>query len=202
MKKFLFVIYAWGSTVLFGFLIFWLSTVPNLQAGNELSDDLIKVIFRMVLYAILFILLYRSIIITLKSTVVRLANYRSRNEKFEDSEFVLIIETMAVVICVVSCVAFAFFEEQNQLFTNGRNGTESFLVESNGEYFKSDNVSPIIDSTYISLNSITEANKDILIALLSSLLTGMVVYSMPVIGELEIALKHKLQREFRNKKDS
>lgn len=200
MRRLIFVIYAWGSTALFGFLIYWLATIPNLQAGNSMSDDLVKVIFRMVLYALLFILLYRSIIITLKSTVVRLASFRSKNERNEDAEFVLIIETLVVILCMSLCVVFAFFEEHTQLFTSGRNGSESFLVESNGEYFKSDAISPLSNSTYINLNAINESNKDILISILAVLLTGMVAYSMPVIGELELALKHKIQRETREKK--
>lgn len=199
MKRLFFVIYAWGSTALFGFLIYWLATVPNLQVGNNMSDDLIKVIFRMVLYAIFFILLYRSVIITLKSTVVRLAGFRSNSERMEDAEFVLIIETLVVILCMGFTVLFAFFEEHTQLFTTGRNGSESFLIESNGEYFKSDTISPLTDSTYINLNAINESNKDILISILSVLLTGMVAYSMPVIGELEIALKHKVQRELKRK---
>lgn len=200
MRRLLFVVYAWGSTALFAALIYWLATIPNLQAGNNMSDDLVKVIFRMVLYAILFILLYRSIIITLKSTVVRLAGFRSRNEQFEDAEFVLIIETLVVILCMVISVLFAFFEEHTQLFTAGRNGAESFLIESNGEYFKSETVSPLSNSTYINLNAINESNKDILISILAVLLTGMVAYSMPVIGELELAIKHKIQRELREKK--
>lgn len=200
MKRFFFLVYAWGSTALFAALIYWLATIPNLQVGNSMSDDLIKVIFRMVLYAILFILLYRSVIITLKSTVVRLANFRSKNEKIEDAQFVLIIETLVVVLCMVICVLFSFFEEHTQLFTNGRNGAESFLIESNGEYFKSESISPVSNSTYITLNAINESNKDILISILSVLLTGMVAYSMPVIGELEMAIKHKIQKDLKEKK--
>jgi len=200
MRRFIFLVYAWGSTALFSGLIYWLATIPNLQVGNNMSDDLIKVVFRMVLYAILFILLYRSTIITLKSTIVRLANFRSKNEKVEDAEFVLVIETLVVILCMVICVLFSFFEEHTQLFTSGRNGAESFLIESNGEYFKSESISPINNATYITLNAINESNKDILISILSVLLTGMVAYSMPVIGELELALKHKVQREIREKK--
>lgn len=200
MKRLFFLVYAWGSTALFGFLIYWLATIPNFQTGNSMSDDLIKVIFRMVLYAILFILLYRSIIITLKSTVERLASFKSRGEKTEDAEFVLIIETLVVILCMILCTTFAFFEEHTQLFTSGRNGSESFLVESNGEYFKSETVSPLTNSTYVNLNAINESNKDILISILSVLLTGMVAYSMPVIGELELAIKHKIQREIRQRR--
>lgn len=200
MRRLLFLTYAWGSTILFGFLIYWLATIPNFQTTNNLSDDLVKVVFRMILYAILFILLYRSIIITLKSTVERLASFRSKGEKSEDAEFVLIIETLVVVLCMAISIGFAFFEEHTQLFTQGRNGSESFLVESNGEFFKSEKISSLPNNTYINLNAVNESNKDILISILAVLLTGMIAYSMPVIGELELAIKHKIQQDTKRKK--
>jgi amino acid transporter len=200
MRRLAFLIYAWGSTALFGFLIYWLATIPNFQASNSISDDLVKVVFRMILYAIFFILLYRSLILTLKSTVVRLASFRSKNERAEDAEFVLVIETLVVVLCIAISILFAFFEEQAQLYTPGRNGTETFLVESNGEYFKSESASPVLNATYINISSIGESNKDILVSVLSVLLTAMVAYSAPVIGELEYALKHKISRRLHSKK--
>lgn len=200
MRRLAFLIYAWGSTALFGFLIYWLATIPNFQAGSALSDDLIKVIFRMVLYAILFILLFRSIIVTLKSTIERLAAFRSKGEKLDDAEFVLIIETLVVIISMIACVLFAFFEEHVQLFTAGRNGAESFLVENNGTFVKSETLAPSASSTYVSLGAINESNKDILVSVLAVLLTGMVAYSVPVIGELEIALKHKIEKELRERR--
>ncbi len=197
MKKAAFILYTWGSTALFAVLIYWLATVPNLQAGPKITDDLMKVIFRMVLYAILFILLYRSIILTMKSTVSRLASYRSKGEKIEDAEFVLIIETLAIIVCIVSCILFAFFEEHAQLYVPGRNGIDTFLVEQNGIFQRSENISPIAGATYINLSSVGESTKDILVTTMAVLLTGMVVYSMPVIGELEVAIKHKLEKEFK-----
>ncbi|CAG1772054.1 hypothetical protein BAC3_02289 [uncultured bacterium] len=200
MRRLAFLIYAWGSTALFGVLIYWLATIPNFQAGGSMSDDLIKVIFRMVLYAILFILLYRSIIVTLKSTIERLSAFRSKGEKLDDAEFVLIIETLVVIVSMFACVLFAFFEEHIQLFTPGRNGAESFLVENNGTFVKSDKVSPSASSTYIGLSAINESNKDILVSVLAVLLTGMVAYSVPVIGELEIALKHRFDKELKERR--
>ena len=198
MKKAAFVLYTWGSTALFAVLIYWLATIPNLQTGPKVTDDLIKVIFRMVLYAIFFILLYRSIILTMKNTVSRLASYRSKGEETEDAEFVLIIETLAVIVCIISCVLFSFFEEHAQLYVAGRNGNETFLVEQNGIFQRSETVSSVAGTTYIGLSSIGESTKDILISTMAALLTGMVVYSMPVIGEFEVALKHKLQKEFKD----
>lgn len=166
MKRIIFLIYAWGSTFLFAALIYWLATLPYLSAGDRVSDELIKVIFRMTLYAMFFILFYRSCIITLKSTVERLAHWRSRNEMAEDAEFVLIIETLVVIITILGTTLFAVFEEYSQSLVAGR------LAEV----------------------------KDVLVSIMTILLTAIVVYSLPVIGELEVAIKHRVEKEFRSSK--
>ncbi len=146
-------------------MIYWLATLPYLNAGDKVTDELVKVIFRMVLYAILFILFYRSIIITLKSTVERLSKWRSKEEEIEDSEFVLIIETLVVVVTILSTTLFSIFEEYTQaLAGDGRNAQI----------------------------------KDVLVSIMAILLSAIVVYSMPVIGELEFAIKHKIEFEIRN----
>jgi hypothetical protein len=50
------------------------------------------------------------------------------------------------------------------------------------------------------INAITESHKDILVSVMSILLTSIVTYSLPVIGELEIAIKNKLEKEFKSAK--
>lgn len=177
MKKIAFLIYAWGSTVLFGALIIWLATIPNFQAGNLVSDEIIKVVFRIALYSIFFILIYRSIIITLKSTVERLSKWRSRKEEMEDSEFVLIIETLIVVLVSFVTVTFAFVEENVQFQVEGRNRSESSIIAEG--------------NTYVDQRIFNESNKDVLVSVMATLLTAIIVYSIPVIGELEVAIKHK-----------
>lgn len=157
MKKVAFLLYTWGSTILFAALIYWIATIPNFEEGTKVTDELVKVIFRMTLYAFFFVLFYRSIILTLKNTVQRLAKYRSKNEKFEDAEFVLVIETLVVIVTVLATTLFAVFEEYIQKFIPGR----------------------------------TVEIKDILVSVMAILLSAIVVYSMPVIGELEIAIRHK-----------
>jgi hypothetical protein len=190
MKKLAFLLYAWGSTLLFAFIIYWLATVPNLRAGDAVTDEVIKVIFRMTLYAILFVLTYRSIIITLKSTVERLSKWRSKQEEIEDSEFVLIIETLVVVLVIFISVTFGFFEQHVQFYTQGRNGgADVVMVKKDGK-----------DVSYIPQNTIAEANKGILVSVMSTLLTAIVVYSIPVIGELEVAIKHKIEKEVKKRK--
>jgi hypothetical protein len=186
MKKVAFLIYAWGSTLLFALGIIWLSTIPNFETGPATTDEVIKVVFRMTLYSIFFILIYRSIIVTLKTTVQRLAKWRSRREEIEDSEFVLIIETLVVILVVFITTTFAFVEENIQFYTEGRNKADTVLVNDN--------------IAYVQQSVISESNKDILVSVMSVLLTAIVVYSIPVIGELELAIKHKFEQEKRNSK--
>ena len=119
------------------------------------------------MYSILFILFYRSCIITLKTTVERLSKWRSRKEEIEDMEFVLIIETLIVIITILATILFAVFEEYTQFVTGGSRNAEV---------------------------------KDVLISIMAALLTAIVVYSMPVLGELEVAIKHKFEREVREYK--
>ena len=168
MKRAAFIVYAWGSTFLFAFLIYWLATLPYLNAGDQVTDELVKVIFRMTLYAIFFILFYRSIIITLKTTVDRLSKWRSKDEEVEDAEFVLIIETLVVIVTILSTTLFSIFEEYTQALSGDARNAEV---------------------------------KDVLVSVMAILLSAIVVYSMPVIGELEYAIKHKIQKEFIRKKE-
>lgn len=166
MRKLAFLIYAWGSTILMGLFIYWLATIPYLSAGDRVTDELVKIIFRMTLYSIFFILFYRSLIITLKTSVERLAKWRSKNEKMEDEEFVLIIETLSVIITILATVLFSVFEQYAQYLAVVNNAIA--------------NRSPEL--------------KDVLVSILSILLTSIVVYSIPAIGELEIGIKHRLEQ--------
>jgi len=167
MKRVIYVLYSWGSTILFVGLLFWLATVPNLSAGDSETTEAIKVLYRLVLYLILFLFIYRSIIATLRTTVDRLSKWRSKREEQEDAEFVLIIETMAVLLSIFIATLISFTEEilQYELNVEGR------IVQY----------------------------QDILVSLMAILLGAIAVYSMPMIGELEVAIKHRID-EVRKKK--
>jgi len=164
-SKLAYVLWSWLTTFAFAALLYWLATVSNFDVSSDISNEIIKVIFRMILYTIFFILFYRSVIATLKTTVKRLSSWRSKGEMTEDAEFVLIIETLVVIISVLAVSLFAIFEEGVQAYTAGRHAEL----------------------------------KDILISIMATLLAALIVYSMPVIGELEVAVVHKFQKE-RNKK--
>ncbi len=155
-KKIAFLIYAWGTTIAYIFLIFWLATVPHLANQNDEFEFLIKTIYRMTLYGLLFILIYRSLISTFRTTVTRLSQWHSKKEKSEDIVFVLIIESLLVVISVLLSLIIAGIDEYLQSFIDGRNAQ----VE------------------------------DVLISFMSVLLAAILVYSTPIIGELEVTIKH------------
>jgi len=154
-----------------------------------LADEIIKVTFRMTLYAIFFILIYRSFILTLKTTVSRLSKWKSKREKYEDEEFVLIIETLILIASLFIALSFSFFEEHTQLTTLGRNKAGEIVSCEKRDLEKGIRV----ETECIEKLSISESNKDILVSLMSILLTAIVVYSLPVIGELEVAIKHKIE---------
>lgn len=167
MKQVFFLLYAWGTTILFVGLIFWLSTIPGL---HEVTDDSIdtafKTLFKMTQYAVLFILIYRSIILTLKTTVDRLMSWRSKEEHIEDLEFMLIIESLVTLVTALLAIIVAIVDEYIQ-------ATE--LVE----------------------DTRAEGFRGVLVSSMAIFLTSVVVYSLPVLGELEIAIKHKIEEGFK-----
>jgi hypothetical protein len=166
LQKFGHIIWAWGTTILFAGVIYWIATIPNFDVTSDATNEVVKVVFKMLLYALFFVLFYRSIIATLKNTVQRLSGWRSKGEAVEDAEFVLIIETMTVITTILSTTLFAIFEEYSQNFVNGRQAEV----------------------------------KDVLVSIMAILLTALVVYTMPVIGELEVAIQHKfIKRHKANK---
>lgn len=159
MKQYFYLAYAWGSVFLYGAFILWIATIPELNAvADSTLNETIKIIYRITLYALFFVLTYRALIITLKNAVSRLSVWHSKDEKAEDAEFVLIIESLIVVVTVLLCVIFATFEEYIQYFVDGRNAQLA----------------------------------DVLVSGISVLLTGIVVYSTPIISEFEFVLKDKL----------
>jgi hypothetical protein len=161
MSKLLFTIWAWGSTFLFAGVLLWFASTPNLSAANP-GEEALKVAFRMLLYAVFFLLVYRSILTTIRNTVRRLSGWHSKREANEDAEFALIIETLIVIVTILATTVFAIFDEYVQAAgVDGRQGEP----------------------------------KDVLVSVMAIILTALVVYTMPVVGELEVAIKHKYMAE-------
>lgn len=158
MKDFLLILYGWVTTILYIGLILWLASIPYLVGTGEGTEST-KILFRILVYAGLFVLIYRSLIFTLKNTVDRLSKWKSKREKEEDQEFSLIVETLIVLLAGVSSFNIALLDEFLQIGVAGR---EASLV-------------------------------DILVSLMSIVTTSIVIYSYPVIGELEVYLHNRLK---------
>lgn len=163
LKTTFFYIYVWFSTVFFVVGIFWLATIPSISESisvDNTTNEVIKFLYKITLYFLLNLIIYRAFIITLKNTVSRLAFWHSKKEKAEDFEFVLIIEILLVICSSLIAIIIAFIDELIQSQVYGR---------------------------------FTEV-KDILISVLGILISAVTVYAIPVIGELEVAIKHKLSK--------
>ncbi len=174
---------------MFAILVLWLSQIPNLSvASDTMTDEIVKVSFRMTMYAIFFILVYRSFILTLKSTVLRLSKWRSKREQEEDKEFVFIIETLVLIATIFITICFSFFEEYSQIMIMGRNNSNPVVACSIANL----QTGILENSSCFQASSLSEANKDVLVSIMSILLTAIIVYSLPIIGELEVAIKYKL----------
>ncbi|MDQ6985171.1 MAG: hypothetical protein Q9M91_01330 [Candidatus Dojkabacteria bacterium] len=168
MKKLAFTLYSWGSTLLFIFLVLYFATVEDFQLQYEEKDLLFKIAFRITLYSLVFILIYRSLITTLKHTVERLSSWRSKREHIEDLEFVLIIETLILLVSILASTLIAILDKWMQYLT-----TDSRKIDGNIE--------------------------DLFVSILAIILAAIIVYSMPVIGELEYAIKHRFEEVKKNK---
>lgn len=162
------LIWVWLTTAVFAGFIFYISREPNFSIYGDATDEALKVLFRMIMYGILFILLYRSMIASLRNTVRRLSGWHTRREAVEDAQFALIIETLLVVLCILACIIFAVFEELSQNYVTGRN------------------IYP------------GDAERDILVSTMAVLLSALIVYSIPALGELEVALKHRINEEWKS----
>lgn len=160
MKKVAFVLYGWTSTVFYVIALLWLATVPNLLDGtDDVLSEVLKVTYRFVLYSLLLILIYRSLIFTFKNLISRLSSWKSKREEIEDAEFVLVVETLLMIIAILASILIAAFQEYLQF---------ALQVESSNSEVR-----------------------DVLISIMSIILTSIVVYSTPSLGELEVLLKEK-----------
>ena len=166
-KKIAFLIYSWGTTVAFIILIFWLSTVPHLANDNSKYEGIIKTVYRLTLYGLLFLLIYRSLITTFRTTITRLSKWHSEKEKEEDAVFVLIIETLLVVISVLASSLISIIDEFIQSHITGRSAEV----------------------------------QDVLVSLIAILTTSILVYGIPAIGEIEVAIKHTFFNNSTKKND-
>ena len=117
MKQLYLTIYVWISTIFYIATLFWLSTIPYLFGENE---ETTKILLRIAVHSTLYLLIFRTFIITFKNTVDRLSKWKSKREKHEDEEFALIVETLIVLLSISISVIIIVIDEIIQNWTAGR----------------------------------------------------------------------------------
>jgi len=92
-KRILFILYNWATVILWALLLFWFSSIGTDSISKDYSKTL-EYFTYFFGFGMLLLLTFRAHLSTFRLTVERLAFSRSKKEKQEDSEFVLIIETL------------------------------------------------------------------------------------------------------------
>ncbi|MBD3280751.1 hypothetical protein GF389_04480 [Candidatus Dojkabacteria bacterium] len=99
MKKLVFTLYTWVTFSAFTLFLLYFSTLENIEVQYDLSKTLEYTTYFFA-FGFLSILLFRALVYSLRFSVDRLSKAQNRQEKTEDAEFRLIIETLLVVITI------------------------------------------------------------------------------------------------------
>ncbi|KXK09576.1 MAG: VanZ family protein [Candidatus Dojkabacteria bacterium] len=120
MNNKLFLTYCWITSFAWFGLILILSTIPDLDTKGNQIDWLVRGVGYALMYAIMFLLILRSLLASARSKVKRLAYYKSRRERSEDVEFALLTEFLLFVIAVLITIILSVIDEYLQSQVVGR----------------------------------------------------------------------------------
>ncbi|MBN1915555.1 VanZ family protein [Candidatus Dojkabacteria bacterium] len=98
--------------------IWWLSSIPRLSLTGNDTEPLLRAGGQLLAFGFLFLLIYRALLTSFKFRVERLAFWRTRKEKSEDTEFVFIVETLLLFIAVLLSILYAIVDEYHQSFVD------------------------------------------------------------------------------------
>lgn len=128
-RKIIFIAYSWVTVVLWALVVFWFSSVKNLEIySSKYSGSLEKVTYFFA-FGFLLLLTFRALISTFRLTIDRLAYSRNKQEEKEDEEFVVIVETLLLTNAIAICTLIAVAIYHYLLTVDGRvNDTYSFLT--------------------------------------------------------------------------
>lgn len=123
MRDRAFILYSWATVVLWYGFIWLLSSIPNLDTTGSQTHWMISGAGYQLAYALLFLLIYRAILMTLRLRVDRLMYWKSKREKSEDEQFANIVEKLVMSVAALMCIALMALDEYHQLGITGRIAT-------------------------------------------------------------------------------
>lgn len=120
MKERWFILYSWGTTIAWYVFIWFASSITRLDYEGFYANWIINSIGYQLAYALLFLLVFRSILVTLRLKVERLMYWKSKREKAEDQEFAKVVELLIMLLTFSLCIILAIVDEYHQTQVFGR----------------------------------------------------------------------------------
>jgi len=115
MKKRLFSIYNWGTTIAWYGFIHYTSILVGSEYIIKPPNNYFNFISFQLSYGILFLLIFRSILNELRLKVSRLMYYKSKRELAEDKEFARVVEYLTLFISISLSILAVVFNEYLQI---------------------------------------------------------------------------------------
>lgn len=127
-KKISFFIYLYSTIVAWIAVIFWFSSLENLQYNyTEYSLSLERATYFFA-FIILNILIFRTLIATFRSIIDKLSFARSKRERKEDKEFTVITETLLLLISILASIIIVLINQYILIEIQGREGDIPLLI--------------------------------------------------------------------------
>lgn len=121
-RKTLFIAYLYMTVFIGIVVIFWFSTLNNLIIYKQDLSLTVERITYFIAFGFLQILIFRALIGTFRLTVDKLSFSRNKQERAEDREFRLIVETLIMTNAVLISTIVAIANDYVLRNTPGREG--------------------------------------------------------------------------------
>ncbi|KXK26592.1 MAG: hypothetical protein TR69_WS6001000598 [candidate division WS6 bacterium OLB20] len=122
MSQRVFILYTWLTAAAWYGFILLLSMVPDLDVTGTQTDWLVRSLGYALMYGLLFLLLFRALLGTVRMRIERLRYYKSRRERAEDNEFAYLTEFLLFIIAVLFTLLLSGLDEYLQTGVRGRVG--------------------------------------------------------------------------------
>ena len=127
-RKFGFILYSWATVAIWVVVIFWFSSLENLNIYSDAYSTLLERMTYLLAYGFLLLLTFRALISTFRLTVDRLAKAKSKREKSEDREFVIITETLLLTNAIFFAILISVANYHYLENVTGRISTRSITT--------------------------------------------------------------------------